>query len=314
MKELLLAGMAAAIALAAGAAHGADLPRKPVYKAPPPVAAPAPLFTWTGCYIGGHIGGGWGRKDWSVDSSDLLSSVASPAPSTFGLAALEGGPIDLGSQKIGGFLGGAQVGCDYQFWSHLMVGFQADISWASLKNSFINTSTFPGQGGFCCIPLTETFTASTTVDRFGTITGRLGYSFDRALFYMKGGAAWIHDRYVITDILTNATNNFGSLLGNASLTRWGWTVGAGLEYALIPNLSAFIEYDYLDFGRARVDFSCVGTTSDIGQPSCGNSSGSVNSTVPLDIRQQVHAIKVGLNWRFNFGKAPWGKEPVVAKY
>ena len=74
MKKILLTGVAGVTLLAIAPAHAADLGR-PVYKAPPPVVAPVPLFSWTGCYIGGHIGGGWGRKEISIPN--LAEAAAS---------------------------------------------------------------------------------------------------------------------------------------------------------------------------------------------------------------------------------------------
>src|SRR5262249_53883037 len=121
----------------------------------------------------------------------------------------------------------------------------------------------------------------------------------------------------ISDILTSSCCGvlvLGTLTGSASPTHWGWTVGAGFEYALLPNLSALVEYDYLDFGTRRDFFSCLGVTF-TGSFACGFTAGAgIHPTFPLDIRQQIHAIKLGLNWRFNWGKAPWGKGPVVARY
>jgi outer membrane immunogenic protein len=151
------------------------------------------------------------------------------------------------------------------------------------------------------------------VDRFGTFTGRIGYASDRALFYLKGGGAWVHDRlsFIDTFELTTAPVVL-TLIGTSSPNRFGWTVGAGFEYALLPNLSAFIEYDYLGFGTVRETFNCVGfQNGGLNQNICGFTTAGPNTTVPLDIRQQVHAIKLGLNWRFNWGKVP---APVVAKY
>ena len=95
MKKVLLAGITGAALVAGAPTHAADLGRRPPpYKAPPPVVAPVPIFTWTGCYIGGHIGGGWGRK--TASAPELLPGVSVPGHTS-------------------GFLGGGQVGCNYQF-------------------------------------------------------------------------------------------------------------------------------------------------------------------------------------------------------
>jgi len=279
----------------------------PAYKAPPPVPPVTYAYTWTGCYIGGHIGGGFGRKDWSPNASDINSF---PNGSEIGAIAHLFGITDLGSDVITGFLGGLQGGCDYQFYSHLLIGVEADFSWANLRGN--HTSTFPFN-----LFDEEIFTSHANVDRFGTFTARIGYASDRALFYLKGGGAWVHDRFSFVDNFQFPEEPVTvAVIGTGSTTRLGWTVGAGFEYALLPNLSAFVEYDYLDLGTARVTFNCVGLQNgDPRQAICGVTTAGPNTTVPLDIRQQVHAIKLGLNWRFNWGKAPVvGKEPVVAKY
>ena len=304
MKKLLLGSVVLGAFAAGVPAFAADLPATVPYKAPPPVLAPA--YNWTGCYIGGHIGGGFGRKDWSVDSSD-------PPPgdsgSIFRNAVNNGGPVDLGSQIVTGFLGGIQGGCDYQFGSHLVLGAQADFSWANLQSTFTNSVSFVASNGNT---FGESFTAHTRVEGWGTITGRIGYSSDRALFYLKGGAAGVRDKYSIADVFFGGQFTEGALAGSASSNRWGWTVGAGFEYALLPNLSAFVEYDFLDFGTHRTLFNCRSTSS-ANLFSCGefDSIGPPKSTVPLDISQQVHEIKLGLNYRFNWGKAA---TPVVARY
>src|SRR6266487_5615891 len=97
MKKLLLASVAGVALIAAGSANAADLGR-PVYKAPPPVAAPVPVFSWTGCFVGAHWGWGWGRKD--VHETEFTTDAAFAAS---------------GNINTSGAIFGGQVGCDYQF-------------------------------------------------------------------------------------------------------------------------------------------------------------------------------------------------------
>jgi len=170
MKKLMLGAVVLGAVLASGPGFSADMP----LKAPPPFV-PVPAFSWTGCYIGGHIGGGFGRKDWSADASNT---------SEIGVIAGLFGITDFGSDVVTGFLGGVQGGCDYQFYSHFLVGVGADFSWANLKGN--HTSTFPFNGNALD---QELFTSKTEVDRFGTFTARIGYASDRALFYLKGSGA-----------------------------------------------------------------------------------------------------------------------------
>jgi outer membrane immunogenic protein len=133
MKKVLLAG-AAAIALIAGSpANAADLGTRPTYKAPPPAIMPVAVFNWTGCYIGGHIGGGWGQKDFDE----------TPIGVSTGVDGFFVGGVDLQSAQVGtsGFLGGGQVGCDFQFAPSWVIGIAGDGSGADVKGDASDPST-----------------------------------------------------------------------------------------------------------------------------------------------------------------------------
>ena len=111
-------------------------------------------------------------------------------------------------------------------------------------------------------------------------TARLGYAWDpRWLVYAKGGAAWAHDKYTVDYLGTWA----------ASETRSGWTVGGGLEWAFADNWSAKLEYQFYDFGTKDLAFF----SSDF----VGGPTTSVKS-----VKQQIHTVKLGLNYRFAFGR------------
>src|SRR5262245_20436894 len=118
MKKFILTGVAAM--LIASPALAADLRvRQPVYKAPPP--PPPVYFSWTGCYVGGRIGGLWARKEWSVRE---------PGDPFFGLSD--------GSHDADGWLGGIQGGCDYQFAGGWVVGIAGDYAWADADGSNVS--------------------------------------------------------------------------------------------------------------------------------------------------------------------------------
>jgi outer membrane immunogenic protein len=250
MKKFLLAGVALS-AFIAGPAMAADLPvRAPVYKGPPPVVT---YFSWTGCYIGGHVGGLWVQKDWSTAAGD---------------------PIFLPGQAIGshdanGWLGGAQVGCNYQVGGWVF-GVQGDYAWTSATGSSADL-LFPAQG-----------TIESSVKGLASVTGRVGYAWDRFLGYVKGGGAWEKDEY---------TGTFPGLIGTASQTRTGWTVGVGGEYAFTNNLTGFIEYNYYDFGDKGVTLV--------------NQFGGIYYAA--NIKETKSVAKIGLNWKFGAG-------PLVANY
>src|SRR5262247_3227842 len=116
MRNLLL-GTVAVVALIAGPASAADLAVKaaPVYKAPPPVVT---YYSWTGCYIGGHVGGLWARKDWTLAPPDPITA--------------------LGSHDANSWIGGVQAGCDYQFAGGWVIGVQGDYAWTDAKGSFFD--------------------------------------------------------------------------------------------------------------------------------------------------------------------------------
>jgi outer membrane immunogenic protein len=114
------------------------------------------------------------------------------------------------------------------------------------------------------------------VKSLASVTGRLGYAWDRFLGYVKGGGAWENDDHFFTDNINT---------GTASLTRSGWTVGIGGEYAFTNFVSGFVEYDYYDFGDRDVLFT-----------------GNTFSTFTYDIKETKSVVKVGLNLR-------WGGSP-----
>jgi outer membrane immunogenic protein len=175
--------------------------------------------------------------------------------------------LHLGPSDVDGALAGGQVGCNYQSGSWVF-GAEGDFSWANIKGSAPNLVLGPGN------------TIDTKVDWLSSATARAGYAIDRSLLYFKGGAAWARDRFV---------DNFAAGAdATGTVTKSGWTIGGGYEYAFSPNWSAKIEYAYYDFGTVHKIFS---------------------SGDPYDIRQHMHTVKVGLNYRFD-----WGKGPVSARY
>ena len=185
-----------------GAAWAADLPVK---------APLVPVFyDWTGFYIGGNVGAAGGTASFS----DSLR----PLPSAFS------------SSNSGSFVGGGQIGVNYEFRSGLVVGAEAMFDWLS------NAST--------------TFTASnaTAGAATGTInsrwitttTGKVGFAWDRLLAYGKAGAAWVGGT-------TNSFTAGGTPVGvSINSSSGGWTAGAGVEFAFAGNWSARVEYDFIE--------------------------------------------------------------------
>jgi outer membrane immunogenic protein len=235
MKKLLL-GTVALVALGATSpVLAADLAARPYTKAP---AYAAPIYNWTGFYIGGHIGGAFGGNN------------------NF---------AGFGGNNDGRFLGGVQVGADYQFAPNWVLGVEGQYSWLGNNN---NTVVFTGAGAG--------FTYTNNQRALGSVTGRVGYTWGPAMLYVKGGYAYSDNSETLLSGTTPAIFSFDS--GH----RDGYTVGAGLEYMFAPNWSAKAEYMYYDFGSSRF----------------------VNPTQLVSFgsfRTEDHTVKVGLNYRFNLG-------------
>jgi outer membrane immunogenic protein len=222
MKLLVLASATAWVLTAvASPAGAADLPRKA-----PATYAPPSYFTWTGFYVGAHLGWGWQDEDPSIVSCNCGAGLQ-----------LGGPPIP--SYTGSGFLGGLQAGYNWQFAGPWVVGIEGEFAWTGMKGD-----TAWSENG-------EPHTLSTRVNSIGDIAGRLGYAFDQTLFYFKGGWAWERADYEHTHIMPTAVHDL-----TGDITRDGWLVGLGIEHAFLPNVTAKIEWNYIGFG------SDVVTTTD----------------------------------------------------
>jgi outer membrane immunogenic protein len=257
MKKFLL-GTVALVALAAPAS-AADLAARPYTKAPPPMIAA--IYDWSGFYIGLNGGGGWSHKCW--DRTNDFGVTVSPA--------FREGCHDASGGTVGG-----QIGYRWQA-SSWVFGLEAQGNWADLKGS--NTSLFD--------PLARN---ESRIDAFGLFTGQIGWAFNNALLYVKGGAAVTSDHYRAFDIPT------GVEFARANETRWGAVVGAGVEFGFAPNWSVGFEYDHLFMGDRDINFTGNGAF----QIPAGSFTGTDR------IRQDVDLATVRVNYR-------WGG-PVVAKY
>jgi outer membrane immunogenic protein len=156
-----------------------------------------------------------------------------------------------------GFIGGGQIGANWQI-NALVLGIEGDFDWTGLKGSSHDSA---GNA------------INTDTQWTSTVTGRVGAAFDRLLIYGKGGVAFAHDNDNLNDISGGAAS--------ASLTRTGWTAGAGLEYAFAPNWSAKIEYDYLGFGSDAVNLHTAGFP-----------------TYSSNASSNVQEVKAGINFKF----------------
>lgn len=245
----LLGGAALSLGLV-NAASAADMAARPYTKAPPPMVAP--MYNWSGVYIGAN--GGWAssHKCW-----DFAGTVAAPLAVN----------VAEGCHDASGGVVGGQIGYNWQA-SSWVFGIEAMYDWADLSGSNVSLA-FPA------------FTNRTQIDGVGLFTGRIGYAWNNALLYVKGGAGVVHDEY---NYYLTAT---GVNVGTASETRWGGTVGVGLEYGFTPNWSFGVEYNHIFLGDRNITFASPTSTVD-------------------NIGQDLDMVTARINYRFG--------GPVVARY
>jgi outer membrane immunogenic protein len=287
MLRSLLLSSAAAIALSTGAL-AADLPSR----APPPVyVPPAPIFTWTGFYIGGQIGYGWGQNN--VSFGDNF------------------GDYDTFNYTAEGVIGGAHVGYNLQL-NRFVIGLEGDVDGTSIGKNYSGPLPFGSNfvnGGFLSEPLAGNVNVNVHHDIEGSIRGRVGYAWDRVLIYATGGVAFGGFSGNVSGTFpggvflpgTEGATAFGPFGGSASAssTRVGWTVGGGIEYAVTNNWSIRAEYRYTDFGHSTV-FANSFTTPLLG------ASGAFFNRNFIENR-----VQVGFSYKFDTAPPP---APIVAKY
>lgn len=203
MKALL--ALSAAVLLTGSAAQAADLPQAPSRAPAMYVPVAAPVYNWSGFYVG--LNAGYGFAD------------ASATASAGGLSAST-------SENLDGFVGGGQIGVNYQA-GPMVFGIEGDFDGTSQNK-------------------TTTFIAGSDTNKIpwiGTVRGRIGVAVDRVLFYGTGGVGW-------GEFQSDVTVTGGTATG--SQTHAAWVAGAGVEAALAQNWTARLEYLYLDTGNLNL--------------------------------------------------------------
>jgi outer membrane immunogenic protein len=198
----------------------------------PAKARPQLPGSWTGFYAGVHGGGAFGTIESSIAGFPLVSA------------------------NVNGAFGGGQVGYNFQT-GPVVLGVEVDGSGSSLRGT---------------APCLVVLSCNRKVDWFGTATARVGFTADRALVYVKGGAAW-------------ADFNYNTTIGPAQIAsgrdwKWGWVIGTGVEYAFLPRWTAKVEYNFMDFGNDPVTLNGGG------------------GPITINSQQYIHTMKFGVNYRF----------------
>jgi outer membrane immunogenic protein len=212
MKRLVSSVALSIIGTSAVLAADLPPPMAPLPQAPAtyvPVVLP---YNWTGFYLGGNFGAGWNSGG---SMSDTFGSTFS------------------GSGQTTKFIGGGQVGVNYQFGGGVVVGAEAMFDWLpNTTNTFNAVGAGPAAGSSASATLNSRWLT--------TATGKLGYAWDRVLVYGKAGGAWVG-----ADNPNLTVNGGGQTLSNSTTNNFGWTAGVGVEWAFAGGWSARAEYDYI---------------------------------------------------------------------
>jgi len=248
MKRILIAG---ALALAAGGqALAADLPPGPMPPRAPATYVPVavPYYNWGGIYLGINGGyDGFGNSNWT--NGPLATST--------------------GSFSTKGFLGGGTLGANFQAGAFVF-GVEGDLDWDNISGTSVAGCGFGAGAGISC---------QTQQNWLGTARGRVGYAFDRILIYATGGGAFGNIKGTI--------NGSTPPLGTSSNTEFGWTAGAGIEYALAQNWTAKVEYLFVDFANGS-----------FGIPAMGGPAPFPATTAAISLNENI--VRAGVNYKFNF--------------
>jgi len=210
-------------------------------------------YSWTGGYVGVNLGYGWG------DLRDVANPNADP-------------------KNLEGIIVGAQIGYNWQLDNNVVIGVELDASLGNVKNAWIDPGQYSG------------YYTQDKIDALGTLRGRLGFAVDRVLPYVTGGLAVGRTNHVLGCSPDFVPANAGSCYGNPnrvfedsnSSTRVGYSLGAGMEYALDDKVSLKAEYLYTDLGKKSVVLV---------DPAYSNLSDRNFST-------DFHTVRLGVNFKF----------------
>ncbi|HET7851091.1 MAG TPA: outer membrane protein [Pseudolabrys sp.] len=257
MKRQLLVSTAVGLVMAPPV-FAADVPVKA------PAAAPVSYFSWAGPYVGLHAG-----YAWSADPG--VGCTVSPPGSQS--ACMDGG-VFLGAPDVNtkGFMGGLQLGYNWQVSNNWVFGIETDFSGMDVHDAAHFATTDPNYANA---------QVASRYDWLGTVRGRAGFAMDRTLIYATGGFAYARLSQSYFD--GNPAHS-----ASASGVRTGWTVGAGLQYALDQNWSVKGEYLYVNLQNTNLT-----SVLDAGVPGF-----APPTTTSFHFKNDLNIVRVGLNYRF----------------
>jgi outer membrane immunogenic protein len=268
MKKILLGG-AALVAMFAGHAMAADMPLKaPVLKAPPPPM----VYNWTGCYIGGNIGGKWARTDDRV----TIASV----PGNPGVTSV------FPSASSSTLIGGGQVGCNWQAaGSNWVFGLEGDADGQRWTRTRVQGVLLP--------PLVVGDRFDIRSDWQASARGRIGYAWDRTMLYATGGVAFTEVKVGANFPIFVGAVVFPATVASDNKTLVGATLGAGLEHAITNNWSLGVEGRYSWYGTQTYNSGLLASL-----PIVGAAPGFLFAQATQTIRVETFEATARLNYRF----------------
>jgi len=292
-RAIIIVSGVAFILAASGSAFSAG-------RAPPP----PPAYSWTGFYLGGNVGYGWGDASTEIAGSGTsLSFFNFPTTNPITFAS------DSATQRLQGVIGGGQIGYNYQISPQWVLGFETDIQASGERGSNTFTTPLSGEILGAAFPIPFSGPAVTSyeakIEWFGTVRGRVGYLLnDGLLLYGTGGLAYGQ---------VNGSGNlnaiaFAPTFGGAaafqpitstfdhSKTNIGFAVGTGLEGRLAPWLSPNwtwkLEYLYVDLGSLDTSIPFAAESNFVGvTPVTGSMTTHTHFTDNI--------VRVGLNYQFH---------------
>jgi outer membrane immunogenic protein len=253
MRRVLISLLAFAV-IPVAAASAADM----AVKTPPAAPAPYVPYNWTGFYVGGEFGAGWGNSQTTVVTN---SGVAFPP-----------GTVENTIDYFGG-LGGVYGGYNYQI-NQFLIGIDGDYTWAAVHGNATNVSLING----------DISNVNDHIDWVATLTGRIGWAIDRLLVFGKGGWAWAG--FTGDSSTVGVAGNIESTTASSE-NRSGWTVGGGVEWLWTPHVSFKAEYDYVKFDTANFNVA----KTDPGAP-------ALSGTFQRSATSNLNMFKAGLAYKF----------------